>query len=431
MNKKQKGVYIYFLLLPFIDVITSLIVRLTDLNVSLGMIVKGLTLLFITIYIFFYSKSNYKKRSIQYIILLFVYLLLYFLFKIPIFSLSFFVNEMSIFCHYFYFPVMLVGIFNLFDDIGIDNKLIHKILIINSICYCILLLIPLISGTAFSSYSSSDYLGNNGWFFAANEIGTITILLLSSQLYFLKPNKKYRIFIFCLILFSITFIGTKVSFIGMIIMTILIAVFLIIKWKKEVYLTSFLLILSALGIGLISPTIINFNTRVQNIDEVETKNIRRLDEFIEKAALLKTIRLALNGREDFFATNLYVYNHSKISNKFLGIGWTDWEEIDYDCEPKLIEIDYLDIFIHYGIIGLVVYFLPLIYFFRRVIINKHKKSAYFKYNLIVFMLGIAISSFAGHTLSAPAVSIYLILIFYLLYKSLKGKGVNEKDSDFY
>ena len=429
MNKKQKGVYIYFLLLPFIDVITSLIVRLTNLNISLGMIVKGLTLVFITIYIFFYSKSNYKKRSIQYMILLLGYLVLYILFKKSIFGLNIFVNEMSIFCHYFYFPIMLIGILNLFDDWNIDNKLIHKILIINSICYAILLLIPLISGTAFSSYSSSDYLGNNGWFFAANEIGTITILLLSSQLYFLKPDKKWRILIFSLILFSITFIGTKVSFMGMIIVTILIVIFLIIKWRKEIYLTSILLVLLVLGIGLVSPTIINFNMRVQNIDEVETRNIRRLDEFIENETLLKTIKLALNGREDFFVTNLYVYNHGKISNKFLGIGWNDWEEINYDCEPKLIEIDYLDIFIHYGIIGFIVYFLPLIYFFRQIVVNKHKKSVYFKYNLIVFILGIVISSFAGHTLSAPAVSIYLILIFYLLYRS--GNDVNEKDSDFY
>ena len=87
---------------------------------------------------------------------------------------------------------------------------------------------------------------------------------------------------------------------------------------------------------------------------------------------------------------------------------------DYDVKKKLIEIDYLDIIIHYGIIGFIVYFLPLIYLFVRMLKEKSKKNPEFWLYLILLLLELMVSSFAGHVLSAPAVSIYLVLVMYLI-----------------
>ena len=42
MNNKQKILIGYFLLLPFIDLVTSLMTRFTDLPFTLGTIVKGI-----------------------------------------------------------------------------------------------------------------------------------------------------------------------------------------------------------------------------------------------------------------------------------------------------------------------------------------------------------------------------------------------------
>ncbi len=433
MNKKQKAVYIYFLLLPIIDVITSLIVRFTDFKISFGVVIKGITLLFMMIYTIWFSKSQWKKRSLQYFIIVFIFFILYVITKIPIFSFRFLVDEMVMASHYFYFPLMIIGIMNLFEDLKIENKLVHKILIIGSITYGVLLLIPLISGTGFNSYRWNNFFGNNGWFFSANEVGTITVLLLSSMAYFLLPDKKCRVIIAGLILVSIAFIGTKVSLAGMFLMVVLIIIFLIIKWKKKALIMSSLLIVMAVLAGMFSPTVSNIgmSSKIIAMDEEETRDIRRLEEFIDDEKLIDMIKLVLNGREDFFVTNLYVYNHSNVVNKFMGIGWTDWEEIDYTYERKLIEIDYLDIFIHYGIIGFIVYFMPLIYLFIYIVKYKKKKTYYFWYNVMVFLIGILISSMAGHVLSAPAVSIYLVLILYLIMNGLKGNGKNEKDSNFY
>ena len=66
MNIKQKIILIYFLILPFIDLATSLMTRFTDIMLTPGMIIKGITLLFAIIYIFFFSKSKYKRISIIY-----------------------------------------------------------------------------------------------------------------------------------------------------------------------------------------------------------------------------------------------------------------------------------------------------------------------------------------------------------------------------
>lgn len=430
MNKKQQAVYIYFILLPFIDVITSLIVRFTDLKISLGMVVKGLTLIFTIIYTLFFSKAKFRKKSIKYLLMTFIFFVIYIIAKIQIFSFKFLINELIMFVHYFYFPFMIIGIFNLFNDLKIDNKFMQKILIVNSICYAILLLVPFISGTGFNSYRWNNFFGNNGWFFSANEVGAITVILLSSQLYYLNTDKKYSLVVTFLILLSIALIGTKVSFVGMILMTILIALILIFKKKKTL---SLLLIISLMFIGMMSPTINNLNVSHKNVlsDEIDTRDLRRLDEIIENKFLLKTIKLAFNGREDFFVTNYYVYHHSGIVNKFFGIGWTDWDEIDYNYERKLIEIDYLDVFIHYGIIGFLVYFLPVIYIIVNFVKNKTKKGILFWYNIIVFLIGVLISSIAGHVFSAPAVSIYLVLILYFAYNVLKGNDSNEKNSDFY
>ena len=82
MKKNIKKInYLFFLILPFIDLITGLVSRFIDLPISIGMIIKGLYILLIAIYILFYSKSNHKKKFIIYISLCVIFTLLYFITK--------------------------------------------------------------------------------------------------------------------------------------------------------------------------------------------------------------------------------------------------------------------------------------------------------------------------------------------------------------
>lgn len=419
MNKKQKLIYLYFIILPIIDVITALITRFTDLRLSLGMIIKGLTMIFTILYVFIWSKSKYRKPSIYYIIILAIYGIIYFITKTDILNMHNIIYELSYAFHYLYFPIMIVGVFNVFDDFKMPKETIYKIILINSFIYVALLLIPYFTNTSFNSYRWNNVKGQNGWFYSANETGAICILLLSSMLHLMDNKKKYKIALTIPMLLSIAFIGTKVSYLGMIIVTILVVLTFMIREKKDAFILPIILIAILLIICNFSPALSNLENRIDQIDDTNDTAERKyryekIDDLVKNKQASKIVKLSLNGREEFFLKNYSIYSESKIKNQLFGISWTNRESINYDVKKKLIEIDYLDIIIHYGIIGFIIYFMPLVYLFIRMIKEKTKKMPEFWLYLILLLLELFVSSFAGHVLSAPAVSIYLVLVMYLI-----------------
>ena len=68
--------------------------------------------------------------------------------------------------------------------------------------------------------------------------------------------------------------------------------------------------------------------------------------------------------------------------------------------------------------------MPLIYLFIRMIKLKTSKTKEFWLYFLILLLELFISSFAGHVLSAPAVSIYLVLIMYLIKLNVTKKEIN-------
>ena len=422
MTKKQKFVYIYLLLLPFIDVITALMTRFTDFSLSLGMIVKGLTMLFSTIYIFFFSKSKWRKKSMIYLGIIFTYFILFVLSKREIWGFDAFFNEITFIFKYYYFIVMLIGVVNIFDDFKIDNKFIKRVFFITSLIYAFLLLFPLLTNTSFNSYSGRDLKGENGWFYAANETGTITILLLLSTYFLLDSKKKLKLLIFVPILFSITFIGTKVSYLGMILAIITIIVFYIINNKKKGILLSTILLAILLVVCSFSPAPSNLEKNRKRINKLGDKGI---EQYIHNKDLANLIKVTLNGREDSFLNDFVMYLDEDTTGKLFGIGWTKCgnnECSKYDNE--FIEIDYLDVYFHYGLFGFIIYLIPILYVFISFLKSKKTQESYY---LFIFLgLGILISSLAGHNFSAPAVSIYIILIIYMMKNSYKFE-INDNE----
>ena len=98
-------------------------------------------------------------------------------------------------------------------------------------------------------------------------------------------------------------------------------------------------------------------------------------------------------------------------------------------ERKLVEIDYFDIFFCHGILGTLIYLVPLATlifislkrFFTRFIINIKNYTLIFMIYSILIGFGIALT--AGHVFTAPAVSMVLILTILEMYSLLK----HEKD----
>ena len=88
---------------------------------------------------------------------------------------------------------------------------------------------------------------------------------------------------------------------------------------------------------------------------------------------------------------------------------------NYTDKIKLIEMDFHDLFFAFGIVGFLIYLIPLLYFgiklFIRMITN-FKKIMKVKYMLLAstLVLSLGIGFMSGHVLTAPAVSIFFVVI---------------------
>lgn len=62
-NKIQKLIYIFLILQPIIDLITALMTRLLNSTITVGVITRGLFLLFLVVYNVFFVKNKHSKKS--------------------------------------------------------------------------------------------------------------------------------------------------------------------------------------------------------------------------------------------------------------------------------------------------------------------------------------------------------------------------------
>ena len=456
----NKKLYIFLILLPIIDLLTSISTRLFNLTVSIGVIVKLLFLAIMLITLIF-STSKYKKKGLIYILLIFIYMLAYILSKIKYLTMSMFIKESIYMFKTMYFPILLVCLLCFFDEHKFDKEKVIKILIINFITYGILLFLPLITNTGFSTYNYKGYKGSSGWFNSANEISVILTLLYPFLL--TKINKsKLNIVLIIFMILMIFSLGTKVSVLGIIITTTIILVLSLIKKKKKVSLKIGFILIGIILLILNSSTLNNVKYNIPK-DPKKLKNVKvkpepprkdpvteqeknerfleeeygRIRKEIEKqdklsndSKLVKQIkkygRIMLSSRDIYFRLTYEIYSkHFSTKVLLLGIGYSNTIEIKHYAITKLIEIDILDIFFHSGLIALILVLLPFIYYLIQLIQSRKLNINTIFYTLMIGLI-LSISCISGHTLAAPAVSIYIIL--YLLLAMNEINLLNKKDN---
>ena len=134
----------------------------------------------------------------------------------------------------------------------------------------------------------------------------------------------------------------------------------------------------------------------------------------------------VSGRNLFLKNNMQEYNNSNIMNKAVGIGYADKNEHGY-FDRKTVEIDFCDIFFLQGILGCILFFIPIIIIIGMIIKKffvKFKKSILDE-DIISMITALAlcifVALFAGHTFVAPAVSIYIAIILARLNNDLEKK----------
>ena len=446
MMKKRISL-LFIILLPFVDLITALNERYGFMPISVGIIYKVLIGIFLVIYILLFSKSKYKTINIIYWLICLLYVFVYFLSKQYIFMEKNVFIELSNLAKFIYTGFVFFGFLTLVDDLKLDRKKINDVLFFTLIIYSSSLLISYFTDTGFATYPlRENFYGTIGWFFAGNELSAIILILYPS--YFIKYNyidRKYKIpylLLFIPIIFSIFIIGTKVSWFGILLLTPVITIlFIKKKWKhkKEIFpvLGIFLLVIV---LSFFAPTIKNFEKSLN--DEVINVVDESFDEAIGDKEILITeenyvgnhcgtyynfnsdlLNKILSGRENKAYTLYNIYNNGTITNKLLGIGFTNNSVIG-NCYVEIYsEIDLLDVLFHYGVVGLLIVLIPFIYIFK--LLLKIKKLTFdIAVYLFTALLLVGLSFVSGHIIGYPSCSIYFAIILLFLINSIKEKVDN-------
>ena len=386
---------IFLYLQPVIDLVTSIMINYFNINITLGMIIRMIFLLFIIFFYLFVKKnnSNYKK----------IYLLSLLLFSITYLTIMFITKgnliifkELSNYLKIIYFIILLTLIDK--KDIKIN---IHDLINI-SIIYLLLILIPNILNISFNSYTQGK-IGSVGLFNSGNEISAILAILtpfIVNYIFMKNQNLIKKIILILLVLLTYFQMGSKIVIISLI-LSIIFNLIITIKndknfnTKKLIYLLLSLIIIVTLLIVFIPKTNFYYNI-VLHLNYLGINNISDLFTY-------NTLnRFIFSDRLSFLSiTNNYFINGS-IIQKLFGLGSIINPYTDY-IYIKSIEMDLFDIFYNIGIIGFIIYIIPLIKGFKEISKN----------SLIIFsaILSIVIAMLVGHTLLAPAVAIYIIIIF--------------------
>ena len=432
----KKLVYFIFLLLPFIDLSSAIITRFTNLSISIGAILKGLLLIFLVIYTLFFTKSKYKKVSITYIILAIIFSLAYLLTKPIFWNFGVIFNEINYLVKFLFFPISFFAFLCIFDDIGFDKKSVEKLMLYTIITYSALLILPILTGTSFNTYENGLY-GMVGWFYAANEISTILVLLFPFSYLLISNKRKYLFFGILPILLVISYVGTKVTLFGLIISGFIVLVISFLhnkKFLKNPFISCLLIFIVILVINFGSYTIKNFFTVLDTPSATEEIYECIGCEDLPGDSLLTKIKkygLRLLSQRNYFLKNtneIYAENFNP-ETFLLGLGFNNNEEINNSNITKLIEMDILDIFYHLGVIAVILFLIPFLFLLYLLIKNRFRLTKERVFYILMILMSLGISTIAGHVYMAPAVSIYVVIYCMLLANELNAfdkKKIDKK-----
>ena len=417
---KEKIFYIWLLLQPIIDLIVSLTIRNSDSSITIGIILRGLFLLTLLLVTIFSKKIKNKKNIYAYFIVLFVYFILYMLIRINENSFSFglIVSEVKYIFKYFYYPIVLLTMYQLKDYFELDNDKLKKILVINLFIITFSIILSYLTNSAYSSYGNGNS-GIVGWFYSANEIGAILVILYPYT--FLIKNNKQVIFntiVMLLTIISSIYMGTKTTYFGIILSLVFYIIYILLfkikdsvkaKYKVSYITLSVILLVTLSFISPMFKNIENTTNEYKDNDNVIVDNV------------------IFSSRLNFLKIDSKIYKESNIADKVFGIGLTGDDKVDYPFE-KRSELDFCDLFLRYGILGFILYVLPIVILLIKMIkicfIEKLKNIDNILPLYSIF-IGSVISAFAGHVISSPAVSIYLVMSSFIILNI--GEKTNEKE----
>jgi len=414
-NNIYKIILIFIFIQPIIDVVAGISINYLKINLNISSIIRLMFLMFCTYYLFFINKN---KKNIIYLLTYFIYLIFYSLSIIHYKDINALTYEIKNSLNIFYFSIVFLGLYNMFQDNNIKIKLKHLVYIF--LIYILFIIIPKITNTSFNSYEHSK-VGNIGWFLSANTIGSILSMISPLILIYLttkKVNKIFKLLIVILSIYIFLSIGTKVPVLSIFILVLFNFIYFIIKWIKEKkyknikVVSTLSLILICISIVLIPKTSFYKNLEIH-------RKFLGMDSYLEVFTKYEYIdHFIFSQRLTFLSNTHNNYMNSSTIEKILGIGFIENYGTD-NINLKTIEIDYFEIFYRSGIIGFILFFSLI----TPIIIKCFKKIQKLNFvniqYLTILILILLLALFQGHILINPSVSIYVALfIIFILNNSL-------------
>ncbi|MBR1937171.1 MAG: O-antigen ligase family protein [Bacilli bacterium] len=398
---------IFILISPIIDLITGISLHY-NYNFTLGIIMRIIFLLLICyISVFIYKK---KKLLIPYsiIVLYFIlYILGIFLYK----DQSVLLLELQRTIKVFYFPILLLTIYSLKDEIKISKL----VLLVSLFLYLFAIFIPTVTNIGYKSYQITKK-GTLGFFNSANEISGIISILTPIMFILLKESKSKlsRIFLIIMYLTVILMMGTKSPLLSLLI-TILFSI--IYYWIYSIKNKKYKNLLVSIIIIIVFNAFLVVITPKTNF----YKNIRTHLKFLHVKDIVNVVKdeklidhFIFSQRLTFLSDKAYRYKHSSTYEKLLGIGYYVERK-----EEKLIEMDYFDIYYSHGLIGFTIFFTITMYVLYKILDNKKTRSYDELMLTTSLLLIILLSFFTGHIITSPSVSLLCVIIIVSLEKRKK------------
>ena len=405
-NNFEKLFLIFLYLQPILDVTAGVLLHF-NYSVTISSIIRFIFMFLCIIYLIFFIKD--KKINI-YLLILFLYFICFGITIIITKDFSVLIYELRNLISTYYFVILLLTLIKVYKD----KKLKVKNLFLIYVIYLLFVFIPNLFNIGFQSYWHSKE-GSVGWFLSANVVGSILSILLPILLIYIKKISIPIIVLLLINLYVILSIGTKVPVLSFIIIFIInFAYYLISLIKKKNYKKLKIIIVPIIVLIIASlfifPKTSFYKNLVIHITYLEEKDDGKIPitEFVD--------HFIFSQRLTFEEKTRKAYNESSIIEKTFGIGYIE----NYNTEKernKTIEIDYFDIFYRHGIVGFIIFFIPLIYVLSK-IIKTFKNVNFVKLNLLLSVILIfLLAFFQGHILVTPANSIYVALILALIYNN--------------
>jgi len=390
MKKINSIVFLTIIALPVLDIMTTFT---TSLPLSVGAVVRtiGMGILFIYLFLYFHHRDStfYFSTYLAAFMMITLSFLINFVMKNPFLL----IDEIQFSLKTVYYIIMIFLAIAIIEQQNVRIDTILRATNIASVIAGVSYWIAIGTKTDISSYTFIKD-GKSGWFYSANELSVIIVILLVLAVvsFYLKPN-VLAIVAYVFLLSMAPMIGTKTAFYGGLIIALSYIVFSVFTIKQKMNLA--LIIVTVLFIVFLpkTPAITNETISNQMYEQINSTN--------KKDARMEQL---LSSRDTYVKNVKADYTNALPIRKMFGLGYAG----DYVKTPKTVEMDFHEMFFSYGVIGGFFLLLPLLLLAKKII--SFRLSVPYVLLLMTCGLCIGIAFFAGHVLFAPSVMSYIAIL---------------------